>query len=988
MNILIDKEVDLNEKDLLHTKSYAKSLKGLILNAPQNTPMTIGLFGEWGSGKSSIIKTLTTELDKEKSQRVQFVVYDAWKYANDSFRRMFLLKVQNALGLEQTKKMSSFYMNENTEVDIKRTFNLLYLTLTVIGLLLVLAIYTMLKTPGNGTITLAIILSMLGFLTNVFSKAFNEYKVTSQQPYFFAPEQFEECFNEIVGKALKKKTGMEKMANFIKGKEDGDIDKLVIVIDNIDRCHKETAYELLTNTKNFIDTRLDVIFLIPVDDNALKKHIFKGEIEGSKESEEFLRKYFNVTVRIKPYKVTEIFDFAAQINNQSKLGFKPDTINIIAKEYASNPRRIIQFYNNLQLEMVLMKDKYGEKFIEENEIAICKFLIIREEWHSHYKALCQNPEAFLTDSYHSIKEKDSDGYAAFLDSTYVSTRNLNFDTLQKILVNSDNYDALPEKILTAVQSNDFTSFDETLNETNYTKENIIDFFLFSLNKAIRNKLTITDVPNILDQIYIFLVYAPELNDSYYGRLENELRKNIVTYISNAKNMANLVAFSNHVLSRNLSFMDKGIVAALNDFNNETDKFFDNPQFELYQEYYRTAGPDQLALAAKGFPNYLNNKKLTDKLDRLLTDDRLNVLYTETIIEHYLINKDQQIWGDENTKEQWKYLAIHLSKQNQLLLPLLRFAQLSHNNAPNSEAQIIHTLEPILTSSNEVEYNQAILDGIINVNQSLFASKRLPTGVTQTYLHNLPEGSLEETVSYLFESYRLIVGHPEAVTWISNLIAQYGEEAVKSKFLNILENYPELPTEPLKRVVNAFAVINEQTNNILLKTLYRSDDAPDYTDLELKTHLSRILDQVKANAGYDQLLLAHLKQERAEKITADLLFEMSEEEFMRLSPEIQTVAFDLMTDKTNISRYKNNSGMLNIIALSGDTKHINGLVNTIKSNLLDQEYTESTLQLILAINEISKADAADLLSYIQSNKVDDFGFKKETEAVIKKLKSAS
>ncbi|QEM09188.1 P-loop NTPase fold protein [Mucilaginibacter rubeus] len=986
MNLLIDKEVDLNEKDLLHTKSYAHSLKDLILNAPQSTPMTIGLFGEWGSGKSSIIKTLTTELDKDKNQRVQFVIYDAWKYANDSFRRMFLLKVQHALGLEQTEKMSSFYMSKNTEVDVTRKFNLPYLTLIVIALLLLLGAYSIFKTPGSGTITLAIILSMLGFLTNVFSKAFNEYKVTTQQPYFFAPEQFEECFNEIVGKALKKKTGIEKMANFIKGKEDGDIDKLVIVIDNIDRCHKETAYELLTNTKNFIDTRLDVIFLIPVDDNALKKHIFKGEAEGLKESEEFLRKYFNVTVRIKPYKVTEIFDFAAQINNQNKLGFKPDTINIIAKEYASNPRRIIQFYNNLQLEMVLMKDKYGKKFSEDNEIAICKFLIIREEWHNHYKALCLNPETFLTEGYHSTKEKDPDGYTAFLDATFVSTRNLGFDTLQKILINSDNYDVLPEKILTAIQAKDFPGLGEILKETGYIKENIIDFFLFSLNKAIKNKLTTTDIPNLLDNIYIFLTYAPELSDSYYGRLENELRKNIALYVSNTKNMANLVAFSNHALARKLSFMDKGIASALNDFTVEESKFYDSPQFELYQAYYRAAGTDQLILAAKSFRSYLNNKKLTDKLDRELSGWQLDLLYTDMIIHDYLVNGEQRIWDDDNSKEQWLYLATNLTEQNQLLFPLFNFAQFSINNTPDSEWQIIHTLDPILTASRNLQSDQRILDGITNLNQTLFSSKRLPGSGMQKYLHNLPEGTLEETVSYLFECYRLTCAHPDSATWISELIMQYGEDAVKAKFFSTIEEYPDLDTAPLKGIINAFSVINEETNAILLKTLYRQENTPDYTDNELKTHLSRILDQVKANADHDPLLLAHLSQERANKMVADLLFEMPEAEFKRLSPAIQTVAFDLMTDKNNISRYKNNYEMLQIIALNGEEKHINGLINTIKSNLLDQQQTQSTLHLILPIARISKVDAGDLITYIQSNKVAELGYKKETDAVIKKLKT--
>ena len=43
--------------DLLKTAVYADNLVKLIKNTPQDKVFTIGVFGGWGTGKSSIIKT-------------------------------------------------------------------------------------------------------------------------------------------------------------------------------------------------------------------------------------------------------------------------------------------------------------------------------------------------------------------------------------------------------------------------------------------------------------------------------------------------------------------------------------------------------------------------------------------------------------------------------------------------------------------------------------------------------------------------------------------------------------------------------------------------------------------------------------------------------------------------------------------------------------------------------------------------------------------
>jgi hypothetical protein len=981
MNILIDKEIDLNEKDLLNTKSYAKSLKDIVLNSPADQPFTIGLFGEWGSGKSSIVKTLSKDLEEQKEQKIKFIVYDAWKYSNDSFRRMFLLKVQNELGLKPTETMGSFYTNTNVETKIDKKFNLPYLTLVALAVLFCIAIWSWFGEPSKATVPLAIIVSILGFLGNVFAKAFNEYKITTQQPLLFAPEQFEACFNEMIGKALKKTSKFKKIVNYITQKEDGDLDKIIIVIDNIDRCHKDVAYELLTNTKNFIGSGLDVIFLIPVDDNALKQHIFKDE---STESEEFLRKYFNVTIRIKPYKLTEIFDFASNINSEYKLGLKPDTINIIAKEYASNPRRIIQFYNNLQLELILFNDKYGKKFITDNEIAICKFLIIREEWNDEYMLLCNSPEMFFNDELTNFKPKLDEKFLSFIDDTYVSTRWINYDTLQKILINSDNYDTLPEAITQRIKKEEFEGFSAALADTGTSEQKIADYLLFTLKKAIKSNLFTTEVPDLLDQIYIFMVQFPELDSSYYGRLESEVRKRIDTFIDNTKNNEHLITFSNSALKHGFDFMHKYIISHFINFVYPEDQFLDSPLFELYQTYIVAANDQQLDIAKKAFPNYLNNTKLTDKVNKDLQPQQLETLYTQEIIQKYLIDPTIFMWDDLNHKQNWLWLAENLPKQLQLLLPLVSYADQSLTQNINGAFLSIYLFSELFTASKNVEADNTLIANLDMLNTKMLSNRIQPNGSTIRPLTQ-PEGSNPVTLNYLIEGYRITNGSQGFAVWIIELASLHGENIVKPALNILLERFPDMPLVTLKPLVMALQEINLITNNILLKALYQNiGDANVYTDEEIKQHLSRIFNAIKTNSEASELLIAHSRVDRARPILATVLTEIPEDELLQLDPKLQETTFDLITDPANVGRYKTNFPILSLIAKNGQSSHIKALTNSIKSNLTDKTHSDAALNWILETKNMDKEDIKDLNLFITQNKIDTIGDKKLVKSVLEKL----
>ena len=82
-----------------------------------------------------------------------------------------------------------------------------------------------------------------------------------------------------------------------------------------------------------------------------------------------------------------MYDFTKHLNDEYQLGLSKASISNISREYATNPRRIIQLLNNLIVEFSL----YDKEFVNANEAAICVLAIIREEFSSFFDRLVVNP---------------------------------------------------------------------------------------------------------------------------------------------------------------------------------------------------------------------------------------------------------------------------------------------------------------------------------------------------------------------------------------------------------------------------------------------------------------------------------------------------------------------------------------------------------------------------------------------------------------------
>jgi ssRNA-specific RNase YbeY (16S rRNA maturation enzyme) len=530
---IIDKEINLNECDFLKTKIYANNLTKIIKNSEPNKVFTIGLFGNWGTGKSSIIKTAENDFDQQK---IKFITYDAWQYVNDSFRRMFLRKLREKLKYEETDLMKKFYENESTDVGNKYQFSSTRLTFVIAGLVLLLAIITVIPFNFEYKFPIYAIFTLLGLLITIISGTFHQLKISVTKPHLFAPEQFEECFKEMVSNSLSSITTIKKTAKWIKGdKSIQNLEKLVIVIDNIDRCSNDVAYNLLTDIKTFLSSEpYSIAFVIPVDDEALKSHILKNsktDSDYNKETEEFLRKFFNVTIRIKPYGETDMYAFAKQICEKSGLNFKPETINIASKEYAKNPRRIIQLFNNLLAEM----NYYDTVFITENETLICCILIIREEYLDYYKEIVNSPRIF-NENYSG----ENENLKRFVRIAQTALGKVEVSNLSKILTNSHHqFDNVPADVKDAINTIDT---EKVVSIWDTEKNNIADYIFDRFDYVIKNNFIDNELVPLFDMLAQINFNSP-FEAHFAKKIDEKILESLPNIISKTNNHENLCIYA-------------------------------------------------------------------------------------------------------------------------------------------------------------------------------------------------------------------------------------------------------------------------------------------------------------------------------------------------------------------------------------------------------------------------------------------------------------
>ena len=1017
MNFIVDEEIGLTEEnDILETKRYAESLKDTILNAP--TPFNIGLYGEWGSGKSSIIKTAQTQLEANKDQKVKFVIYDAWKYANDSFRRMFLKTLHEQLKFDGTNFFDSFYQNTTQDKTIEQKFNWKYLVLILVfGLLLVGLSYAFFDNDTKSTtITIQAIFTIVVALVAFFKNAFTDYKITLSKPAMFAPEQFEEAFDEITQWLFDKKQ-LAHPRKWISEKsiKESVCDKLVIVVDNIDRCDKKTAYELLTNIKNFIGTEKGIIFLVPVDDEALKRHMQEYNKENSKEADEFLRKFFNTTIKIKHFQPRDLFEFANKLNSNNTLGFTPDTINIVAKEYASNPRRIIQLFNNLTSELKTIEAKYGKEFIEEHQSLIAKLLIVREEWAVVFKEITKYPHLLYQFKeikiYQDEKEVNLDNFKIFMERTKAVTSGLR--NIENIILNITNESTLASEIVNLIESNKFDDLKLKFEGNSILFEKIVAYAIEEIRKGLDRKTYSTDAVNGIKLL-------SKLNE-YKALQKAPLSELFGIFEKNAKNGDETLKVIEHLQKDDLDYFFKFV-----EQNRACGlKYLQEKLVNKFKTIWKEQPKDSIvSLYEDGVDKFINNSKDERTIQDLqsifvtyynyfldsplyktkwINEDKLSLIVSHELVKH-IINK---ITTPNIDIKSDAYLEIEYLTQHKII-DIKKIEFLLEKIKPNFSEQI--TVQADMNGEKQRQLDdlmtniQIITDLLRNMEKVKHTSEAFKSYVqeflkpvqimqsnnrqlvTLNILNDISSNTeyQEKLLNFYLEIYKVTYNYTNVTSDIQSLLNQYTQ--LKDIFYNKLVEFRDVEQLSLVPLLDYLLLQNDEDENLfnLYEKLFNIDDVTPEQIEKIRTKLEEYINLIigSLNKNVENFLDSLMEQNTTKEILTDIIISKNAHDIIKLPQNIKKVAYTNLCSTDKIFELENNIEAIQDIVQTSH-EYNSCIINIITRKLAKTSEVSDALSIIEKMQNMSDEIKKEILIGLRKNRKHET-LSSEIEEMIKKL----
>ncbi len=258
------------KEDLLNIQRYALALRDMILHPGLRPPLTLGIFGSWGSGKTTLMEMLRKALQREG---VATVWFDAWRYdQEDALWAAFLQSILNQIGKDlPLLSKPSYYINlffhridapAAAWIIAKAVFRTLLSFIPIILAWPIIqriwgGIYTVIAALAGGLLTFALawwaaVKPLLQAVRKNMTIDFSGFwKKSEYKDHLAFLDNFREEFSGVVDSLPLK--------NQI---------RLVVFIDDLDRCSTDNIVQVLDAIKLFLDIP-GCFFVAGMDERAV-----------------------------------------------------------------------------------------------------------------------------------------------------------------------------------------------------------------------------------------------------------------------------------------------------------------------------------------------------------------------------------------------------------------------------------------------------------------------------------------------------------------------------------------------------------------------------------------------------------------------------------------------------------------------------------------------------------------------------------------------
>jgi formylglycine-generating enzyme required for sulfatase activity len=390
-----DAEIDDVSQDRFDFRDHARILAARAVKP--GPPLTIGIFGPWGSGKSSLMELIKNRLPKETRDggRVQSIEINAWQLGNQdevgyAFLQALFSKVQGEL--PRRRRIDWGKLGRQLASNLYRV--VLAITPMVIGVLIAkpevgwgdVASWLLSPVAGAGTLV-TVGLSLWTWVKPLFESARAVVSFDLQAVLKHAP--FEAQISELV-KLQERFAGMVRT---LVG-EDG---RLIVFIDDLDRCTPNKAPEVLEAIKLF--TAVDgCAYVLGLDHEIMVQGLEKRYKYVTKtESTEYLEKIIQIPFHLPPLDFNQVLVFIKK--EYPDIADVCDTApEIFARGVEPNPRKIKRALNIYRMLHQLVDTRwmnYEMDYRVDPEL-LAKIVVIQTGFPDLYEVLVRDPASIKT----------------------------------------------------------------------------------------------------------------------------------------------------------------------------------------------------------------------------------------------------------------------------------------------------------------------------------------------------------------------------------------------------------------------------------------------------------------------------------------------------------------------------------------------------------------------------------------------------------------
>lgn len=279
-----DRETDLDLLDFQHLTT------GLItiVNNENLLPATIGVFGDWGSGKSSLLKMVNKELAKDES--VLCITFNGWLFEGYDDAKTALLETI-IKEISKKKKISAKAKEKAKFLLGQINWMRVILALGKVGAAYHLGggeALTLSALPEISEIADTLAEKIKGLDAAVVEETLGKMKDSDEFAQVDVRE-FHEEFSELI--------------------ELSEINKLIVFIDDLDRCNPDTIIETLEAIRLFLYAK-NTVFILAADERLVKYAVTKKypDIPGiySDISRDYLEKLIQFPIVVTPLGRVEV----------------------------------------------------------------------------------------------------------------------------------------------------------------------------------------------------------------------------------------------------------------------------------------------------------------------------------------------------------------------------------------------------------------------------------------------------------------------------------------------------------------------------------------------------------------------------------------------------------------------------------------------------------------------------------------------------------